>query len=78
MAQLLVRNLDEETVSWLKARAAANGRSVEAEHREILRAARVAGAPRDFWARAAELRTGLAGRNLTPAEALLREMRDEQ
>ena len=37
MAQLIVRNLDDDVVDALKARAAANGRSAEAEHREILR-----------------------------------------
>ena len=36
MADLLVRGVDEEIVLALKARASANGRSVEAEHREIL------------------------------------------
>ncbi len=36
MAQLIVRNLDEGTVGELKRRAARNGRSAEAEHREIL------------------------------------------
>ncbi|MBI4617352.1 MAG: DNA-binding protein [Planctomycetes bacterium] len=39
MAQLVVRDLDEEVVRRLKARAARRGRSAEAEHREILRAA---------------------------------------
>ena len=39
MAQLLVRNLDPEVVAELKKRAARSGRSVEAEHREILRLA---------------------------------------
>ena len=39
MAQLIVRNLDEETVRELKIRAAQHGRSAEAEHREILRLA---------------------------------------
>ena len=39
MAQLIVRNLDEETVRELKIRAARHGRSAEAEHREILRRA---------------------------------------
>ena len=34
---LIVRKLDEELVAKLKRRAAANGRSAEAEHREILR-----------------------------------------
>ena len=37
MAQLIVRNLDEETVQALKRRAALRGHSAEAEHREILR-----------------------------------------
>ncbi len=37
--QLIVRNLEEEVVLELKVRAARNGRSAEAEHREILRAA---------------------------------------
>ena len=37
MAQLIVRNLDPQTVSALRARAARSGRSMEAEHREILR-----------------------------------------
>jgi plasmid stability protein len=39
MAQLIVRNLDEELVRQLKVRAARRGRSMEAEHREILREA---------------------------------------
>ena len=39
MAQLLVRDLDDALVAALRARAARNGRSAEAEHREILRAA---------------------------------------
>ena len=37
MGQLLVRDLDDEVVAELKRQAAANGRSAEAEHREILR-----------------------------------------
>lgn len=39
MAQLIVRNLDPRLVAELRKRAAANGRSVEAEHRELLRRA---------------------------------------
>ena len=39
MAQLIVRNIDAEVVRALKLRAARNGRSAEAEHREILREA---------------------------------------
>lgn len=39
MPQLLVRKVDERVVVELRARAARNGRSVEAEHREVLREA---------------------------------------
>ena len=38
-SQLIVRNLDDEIVEALRQRAAAHGRSAEAEHREILRQA---------------------------------------
>jgi plasmid stability protein len=37
MSQLLVRDLDEKIVTALRQRAAENGRSAEAEHREILK-----------------------------------------
>ena len=37
MGQLLVRNIEDEIVRALKRRAARQGRSAEAEHREILR-----------------------------------------
>ncbi|MCF2134520.1 MULTISPECIES: DNA-binding protein [Burkholderiaceae] len=36
MANLLVRNVDDALVQSLRERAAAHGRSAEAEHREIL------------------------------------------
>ena len=39
MSQLIVRNLEERVVAELRRRAARHGRSVEAEHREILRQA---------------------------------------
>lgn len=39
MGQLLVRNIDDAVVRALKERAVRNGRSAEAEHREILREA---------------------------------------
>jgi plasmid stability protein len=41
MAQLTVRNIDDHLVRALKQRAAAHGRSAEAEHRAILRNALV-------------------------------------
>ena len=37
MRQLIVRNIEDEVVGALKVRAAERGRSMEAEHREILR-----------------------------------------
>ena len=46
MAQLIVRNLDEEIVKRLRRKAAESGRSVEAEHREILREALIKGRAR--------------------------------
>ena len=39
MGQLLVRNLDDGIVSLLKLRAAQHGKSMEAEHRSILKEA---------------------------------------
>ena len=42
MAQLIVRHLDPELVQRLRIRAAQHGRSMEAEHREILRQALLA------------------------------------
>jgi plasmid stability protein len=39
VAQLIVRNVDEELVRRLRQRAAERGRSAEEEHRQILRSA---------------------------------------
>jgi antitoxin FitA len=39
MRQLLVRRVEDRVVAALRARAARNGRSLEAEHRELLREA---------------------------------------
>jgi plasmid stability protein len=39
MAQLIVRNIEDELVQELKVRAARNGQSAEEEHRQILRRA---------------------------------------
>ena len=58
MAHLTVQNVSEEVVDALKHRAEANGRSAEAEHRELLRAA-LLGANEDFAVRAATLRRRL-------------------
>ena len=58
MADLTVRNVSQDVVDALKRRAAANGRSVEEEHRELLHAALLA-ANSIFAARAQALRQRL-------------------
>ena len=58
MVDLTVRNVSQELVDALKQRAAANARSVEAEHRELLSAA-LLGAEKDFVTRATALRQRL-------------------
>ena len=58
MAQLTVRNISEEVAQALKRKAAANGRSAEAEHRAILREA-LFGTEEHFVERAKALRQRL-------------------
>ena len=78
MGSLIVRNVDDELISRLKLRAARNGRSAEAEHREILREV-LSGKPQQaFKEIAAKLRVLTAGRKHTPSEILQREGRDER
>lgn len=74
---LHVRNLDEELVRKLKVRAAHNGRSTEAEHREILRQALNDDRAESWDAFAARVRAMTAGRPQIPSEILQRESRDE-
>jgi plasmid stability protein len=66
MAQLLVRDVDEKLVRALKLRAASMGRSAEAEHRELLKAA-LLGAPaksfKEFLASMPDLGDGLPKRS---------------
>lgn len=73
MVQLTVRNVHEHVVRALKQRAAAHGRSAEAEHREILRAALVETGD-GFAARAATLRRRL--RSSVDSSDLIRVQRD--
>lgn len=78
MATLTVRNLDEALVRKLRIRAAQHGRSAEAEHREILRAALEgpqAITHREAIERLRALRQELQGRDFAPSEELLRETR---
>jgi len=76
MAQLTVRNVDDRIVRVLKQRAAAHGRSAEAEHREILRGALLEGsrAKESFAKRAARLRSRL--RSDVDSAELIRADRD--
>jgi plasmid stability protein len=76
MAQLTVRNVDDQVVRALKQRAASHGRSAEAEHREILRAALLGGEAHkeSFAVRAARLRRRL--RSDIDSAALVRADRD--
>jgi antitoxin FitA len=75
---LHVRNLDDALIARLKHRAARNGRSVEAEHREILRQALAGEGEPSFDKLAADLRRLVKRRKQTPSEILLREGRDER
>ena len=77
MAQLLVRGIPQDVVEALKRRAAARGRSAEAEHRAILEETLKPGRE-GFWERAAALRAETRGRKLTNSTALIRQDRDER
>ena len=78
MAQLIVRNLESELIHRLKLRAAQHGRSMEAEHREILRQALSGDVEPSFDTLAADLRKLTKRRKQTPSEVLLREGREER
>ncbi len=73
MAQLTVRNVNEQVVRALKRRAADHGRSAEAEHREILRKALLQG-EESFASRAKALRSRL--RSTVDSTDLIRADRD--
>ncbi len=73
MAQLTVRNVNEQVVRALKQRAATHGRSAEAEHRELLRNALLPG-QESFAARARALRERL--RSSVDSSVVIRADRD--
>jgi antitoxin FitA len=74
MAKVLIRNLDDRTVDKLKARAARNRRSLQAELQVIVeRAAEVDLA--DGRAAAARIREKLRGRKHSDSTALIAEDR---
>jgi len=72
MAQLLIRDVPEGLVLALEERAAANGRSAEAEHRLVLEEALRSGR-NAFRKRAARLRAATAGRIQGESANLIRE-----
>jgi plasmid stability protein len=75
MAQVLVRELDPETVERLKKRAARHGRSLEAELRLILERAATRDAAQAAVL-AAKIRRRLAGRRHTDSALLVAEDRE--
>jgi plasmid stability protein len=75
---LPVRNLDDDLIARLKRRAAAHGRSAEAEHREILRQALADEKESPFDKLAAGLRKLTKRRKQTPSEVLLRQGRRQR
>ncbi len=77
MPQLLVRNLQEETVESLKQRAKANHRSLQAELALILENAATV-QPASFWQSTAKIREQLAQtkKSFSDSTELVREDRD--
>jgi plasmid stability protein len=69
LAQVLIRQLDEAVVISLKARARANGRSLEAELRAILNEAAT-----DPWHELLRIREALSGKTLSDSSELVREV----
>jgi len=82
MGQILIRNLDDDLIATLKRRAAAAGRSMEAEARDALaRGAELTGAEKVALARAMQAETEslkVPGVEQTPGWMLIREGRDER
>jgi plasmid stability protein len=74
MANVLIRNLDDRTVDKLKARAARNERSLQAELQIILERAAETD-PADGRAAAARIRRMLAGREHSDSASLIAEDR---
>ena len=75
MGQVLIRNLEDQTIAALKARAAARGHSLEQELREVLTAAASPTAS-EVRSIAASIRALEAKSVATDLEALIREDRD--
>jgi plasmid stability protein len=75
MAQVLIRDLDQEVLDRLKQRAERSGRSLEAELRSILRQA--SGLDKEqVLAELEKIRALYAGRTFSDSAELIREDRD--
>lgn len=76
MAQIIVRKLEDEVLEGIRTRAKANGRSTEAEVREILRQAVV---PMQHRRKPLSSFIGAGGSNLSQDEinSYVRKLRDE-
>lgn len=74
MARVLIRDLEERTVERLKARAARNGRSLQAELQLIVERAAATDIV-DSRAVAARIRRKLAGRNHSDSALLVADDR---
>jgi len=77
MAQLLIQDVPEALVLALEERAAANGRSAEAEHRLILEEALGRGR-NEFRKLVARLRAATSSRIQGESADLIREIRDSR
>ena len=77
MAELLVEDLDPETVERLEVRARSHGRTLQEEAKTILEAEAVAPLPRtEAYRIALESQRRFAGRVMSDSAELLREDRD--
>ena len=81
MADIVLRNLEDDLKEKLRRRAASNQRSMNAELREIVSAALARprrSNPAELKQLAADIRALSAGRRQTLSEDLLRESRDQR
>lgn len=78
MAQLLVRDLDEDLVGALKAQAREHHRSLQGEVKAILERHIGRSNNTDLRARLATFHAGFGGKLLPDSTQIIREMRDER
>jgi antitoxin FitA len=76
MAQLLVRDIDPETINRLKARAKKYNRSLQGEAKMILEEAAQKITMEEFKASAKTIRESFGGRKFSGSAKLIREDRD--